>query len=264
MSTQVWLITGVSNGFGLLLTLKALGAKHHVIGTVRSKAKSADAVRQITDAGGHVIELDMSDSQNDIIAKIQDAEKIYGPVDVLVNNAGYNILGALEQFSEDEVKLQYQTNVFGPLFATQAVLPGMRARRRGCIVNMSSSVGQDAAATCSVYGGSKFALEGMTEALRAEVREFGVDVVLVEPGMFRTNLFHARQAPRAALPDDYGDGVVGRTMAIWDCVRAMAAAVVWKDEEEVVVMVVGMRRRLLAVVMQRERGVNRNMNVLVM
>ncbi|KAJ6784920.1 hypothetical protein PWT90_09240 [Aphanocladium album] len=136
MSKQVWLITGVSNGFSLLPALKALAAGHSVIGTVRSKTKSADAVRQITDAGGHVIELEMTDSQNNIIAAIHDAEKTYGQVEVLVNNAGYTILGALEQFSEEEVNLQYQTNVFGPLFVTQAVLPGMRARRRGTILGV--------------------------------------------------------------------------------------------------------------------------------
>lgn len=98
MASQVWLITGASNGFGLLLALKALAAKHRVIGTVRSKDKSADAVRQITDAGGEVIELDMTHSQKEIITRVQEAEKIYGQIDVLVNNAGYSILGAIEQF----------------------------------------------------------------------------------------------------------------------------------------------------------------------
>ncbi len=98
MTSQVWLITGASNGFGLLLALKALAAQHRVIGTVRSKAKSADVVRQITAAGGQVIELDMTDSQATIIAKVHDAEKLYGQIDVLVNNAGYSILGAIEQF----------------------------------------------------------------------------------------------------------------------------------------------------------------------
>lgn len=98
MSSQVWLITGASNGFGLLLALKALAAKHRVIGTVRSKTKSADAVRQINEAGGEVVELDMTDSQVTIANKLHEAEKIYGQIDILVNNAGYSILGAIEQF----------------------------------------------------------------------------------------------------------------------------------------------------------------------
>ena len=98
MSSQVWLITGASNGFGLLLALKALAAQHRVIGTVRSRTKSTDAVRQITSAGGQVIELDMTCPQATIVAAVQDAEKLYGQIDILVNNAGYSILGAIEQF----------------------------------------------------------------------------------------------------------------------------------------------------------------------
>ncbi|XWW95379.1 hypothetical protein V2A60_003337 [Cordyceps javanica] len=225
MASQVWFITGVSSGFGLLLALRALASGQRVIGTVRSTAKSTDAVRQITSAGGRVVELDMTDSQAQILAKVKDAENIYGQIDVLVNNAGYSILGAIEQFSEEETELQFRTNVYGPLFTTQGVLPGMRARRRGCIVNMSSGAGQDAGATRGLYGASKFALEGLSEALSAEVAEFGVTVLLVEPGMFRTNFFHALQTPRAPLPEAYRGGAgagagattaVGRTMDMFD------------------------------------------------
>lgn len=119
--------------------------------------------------------------------------------------------------SEEEVKLQYQTNVYGPLFTTQGVLPGMRARGGGFIVNMSSGAGQDAGATRGLYGASKFALEGFSEALSAEVAEFGIAVLVVEPGMFRTNFFHALQTPDAPLPAAYGPGsAVGRTMGMFE------------------------------------------------
>lgn len=121
--------------------------------------------------------------------------------------------------SEEEVKLQYQTNVYGPLFTTQGVLPGMRARRRGVVVNMSSGAGQDAGATRGLYGGSKFALEGLSEALHAEVAEFGIAVLIVEPGMYRTNFFHALQTPAAALPDAYAaeaGSAVGKTMGMFE------------------------------------------------
>ncbi|OAA68816.1 NAD(P)-binding domain protein [Cordyceps fumosorosea ARSEF 2679] len=171
---QVWLITGASSGFGLQLALRALAAGQHVIGTVRSSAgPSASAVHQLTSAGGHVLELDMTHPQAAI---------------------------------HEVVALQYRTNVYGPLFTTQAVLPGMRARRRGCVVNVSSAAGQDAGAARGLYGGSKFALEGLTEALRAEVAEFGVAVLLVEPGLFRTNFFRALRTPAAPLPEAYRDG----------------------------------------------------------
>lgn len=117
--------------------------------------------------------------------------------------------------SEEEVKLQYQTNVYGPLFTIQAVLPGMRARRRGCVANMSSGAGQDSGATRGLYGASKFALEGMSESVHAEAAEFGVSVLIVEPGMFRTNFFHALQTPAAPLPAEYEDAVVGKTMGMF-------------------------------------------------
>lgn len=98
MANPVWLITGVSNGFGLALARTALAAKHRVIGSVRNKNASADAVREIVENGGHVIEVDMTEPQSNILTKVQAAESIYGRIDILVNNAGYSILGGIEQF----------------------------------------------------------------------------------------------------------------------------------------------------------------------
>ncbi|UNI13507.1 hypothetical protein JDV02_000247 [Purpureocillium takamizusanense] len=204
MSDPVWLITGASSGFGLSLALRALKAKHRVIAAVRSKTKSADAVKTITGGGGKVVELDMTESQTSIAAKVKQAEDIYGRIDILVNNAGYSQLGALQHFTEDEFILQYRTNVFGPLFMTQAVLAGMRARRSGHIVNLSSVGGQDVLPTCGAYSSSKFALEGISEGLAKEVAEFGISVLIVEPGAYRTNFFHALQRPEGGqLSDDY-------------------------------------------------------------
>ena len=98
MANLVWLITGVSNGFGLALARTALAAKHRVIGSVRNKNASADAVREIVEKGGHVIEVDMTEPQQSIVMKVQAAEAKYGRIDILVNNAGYSILGGIEQF----------------------------------------------------------------------------------------------------------------------------------------------------------------------
>ncbi|KAM0238942.1 hypothetical protein ACHAP5_008448 [Fusarium lateritium] len=191
MATPVWLITGSSNGLGLLLSLRVLKAGHKVIATVRDSNRSADAVRQIEEAGGKIITIDLSESKATITKKVHDAENIYGRIDYLVNNAGYSLLGAIELFTEVEAEHQIQTNVFGPLYALQAVLPGMRSRGSGTIINISSIAGQDAQPSCGLYSASKFALEGLTESLSKEVKEFGIDVLLVEPGAFRTNFLEA-------------------------------------------------------------------------
>ncbi|KAI1880855.1 hypothetical protein JX265_001095 [Neoarthrinium moseri] len=187
----VWFITGASNGFGLSLCLRALKAGHNVIGTMRKKSKAAQALKSIEDAGGKVFELDMTEPQASVAKKVQDAEAIYGKIDVLVNNAGYSLLGPIELFTEEEANRQIQTNLFGPLYAIQAVLPGMRSRRSGTIVNISSVAGQDGLATCGLYAASKFALEGLSESLAREGAEFGISVLIVEPGGFRTNFLNA-------------------------------------------------------------------------
>ncbi|KAF4337677.1 oxidoreductase yusZ [Fusarium beomiforme] len=191
MSIPVWLITGSSNGFGLLLSLRALKAGHRVIATVRDTTRSADAVRQIEEAGGKIITVDLTESKASIAKKVQDAENIYGRIDLLVNNAGYSVLGGIELFTEAEAEHQIQTNLFGPLYTIQAALPGMRGRGSGTIINVSSIAGQDAQPSCGLYSASKFALEGLSESLSKEVKEFGINVLLVEPGAFRTNFLDA-------------------------------------------------------------------------
>ncbi|KAF4447724.1 hypothetical protein F53441_8743 [Fusarium austroafricanum] len=191
MSIPVWLITGSSNGLGLLLSLRVLKAGQHVIATVRDTTRSADAVHQIKEAGGKIITIDLTESQASIAKKVQDAEKIYGRIDYLVNNAGYSVLGGIELFTAAEAEHQIQTNLFGPLYTIQAALPGMRNRGSGTIINVSSIAGQDAQPSCGMYSASKFALEGLTESLSKEVKEFGINVLLVEPGAFRTNFLDA-------------------------------------------------------------------------
>ncbi|KAI1249675.1 hypothetical protein MGN70_009288 [Eutypa lata] len=204
MSSPLWFITGASNGLGLVLTLRALRAKHRVIGSVRSRVKSGDAVKQIEAAGGQVIELDMMESKESITKKVQAA----GRIDYLVNNAGYSVVKACESISEQEASAQMQTNFLGPLYTTQAALPAMRAARRGTIVNVSSVAARDPLPTCTLYSASKGALEGMSEALGREVSGFGIWVLVVEPGAFRTNFIAAMRDASAdgggeAMPADY-------------------------------------------------------------
>ncbi|KAI1441726.1 NAD(P)-binding protein [Annulohypoxylon stygium] len=208
MSSPVWFITGASNGFGLILCLRALKAGHRVVGSLRSKTKSADAVKQIEAAGGQVIELDMTEPKESIDKKI----KAVGQIDYLVNNAGYFVLGAVEQATEKEAQAQLQTNFFGPLYTLQAALPGMRARRSGTIVNLSSIASKDPAPTSGLYAASKSALESLSESLAAELAPFNVSVLIVEPGAFRTNFLAAFQPPENPLPQGY-EGTVAETVA---------------------------------------------------
>ncbi|KAJ3544785.1 hypothetical protein NM208_g2866 [Fusarium decemcellulare] len=204
MTAPVWFITGSSNGFGLLLSLKALEAGHRVIATVRDPKRSADAVQSIEAAGGKIVEVDMTESKASITKKIQDAEKIYGRIDYLVNNAGYSV--------EAEAEHQIQTNFFGPLYATQAVLPGMRTRGSGTIINVSSVAGQDGNPSCGLYAASKFGLEGFTEALAKETKEFGINVLLVEPGAFRTNFLGASVKSDSSTEQAYKGSAVDEAL----------------------------------------------------
>ncbi|KAL7619704.1 hypothetical protein AAE478_010246 [Parahypoxylon ruwenzoriense] len=211
MSSSVWFITGASNGFGLLLCLKALKANHRVIGSVRSRTKSADAVKQIESAGGRVIELDLNESKESIAKKV----KAVGQIDYLVNNAGFFILGALEQVTEKEAQLQLQTNFFGPLYVIQAALEGMRARRSGTIVNLSSIAAKDPSPVCSMYSASKGALEALSESLAHEVAPFNISVLIVEPGAFRTNFLAAMSLPASPLPADYAGTIAEKATALF-------------------------------------------------
>ncbi|OTA55851.1 NAD(P)-binding protein [Hypoxylon sp. EC38] len=204
MSSPVWFITGASNGFGLILALKALKAGHRVIGTVRNKTKSADAVKQIESAGGQVIELDLNEPKESIDKKV----KAVGQIDYLINNAGFFVLGAVEQVTAQEAQLQLQTNFFGPLYVIQAALPGMRSRRSGTIVNVSSIAAKDPRPTSGLYASSKAALEALSEALAHEVSAFNISVLIVEPGAFRTNFLAAYTPPTTTLPADYAGTVV--------------------------------------------------------
>ncbi|KAF2967403.1 hypothetical protein GQX73_g6154 [Xylaria multiplex] len=197
MSQPVWFITGVSNGFGLLLTLRALKAGHRVIGTLRRKASRTDVVRQIEAAGGGVMEMDMTESQESIHQKI----KSVGRIDYLINNAG-----------EKEVNTQISTNVFGPIYTMQAALEGMRARRTGLIVNISSIAAKDPLPTSALYAASKAALEAASESLVKEVASFGISVLIVNPGAFRTNFLGQLQLSENPMPEDYKNSLVGTTI----------------------------------------------------
>ncbi|KAI1339664.1 putative short-chain dehydrogenase [Xylariaceae sp. FL0016] len=235
MSSPTWFITGVSTGFGLLLCLRALEGKHRVVGTVRNKAKAADAVRKIEAAGGIVMEMDLTESRDSIHEKV----KSVGQVDVLVNNAGYSIFGALEQHTEPEILTQMQTNVFGPIYTMQAVLESMRPRRTGTIVNLSSIAAKDPQPSNTLYASSKAALEAISESLAKEVAPFGINVLIVEPGAFRTNFLGTIVTSSTPLPDDYKDSIVGQTMGRYASYDGKQAGDPVKGVERIWEIVVG-------------------------
>jgi len=184
-ASRIFLITGVSSGLGKAFAQGALAAGHHVIGTVRRPADAA-AFAALAPDRAHPLLLDVTD-YDAVAASVADAERRVGPVDVLVNNAGYGHEGVMEESSMDDLQRQFAANVFGPVAMIKAVLPGMRERRRGHIVNVTSMGGFITMPGISFYCGSKFALEGISESLSKEVAGFGIRVTALAPGQFRTD-----------------------------------------------------------------------------
>jgi NAD(P)-dependent dehydrogenase (short-subunit alcohol dehydrogenase family) len=184
-ASKTFLITGVSSGLGRAFAEGALAAGHRVVGTVR-RAEDAETFAAQAQGRAHPLVLDVTDYAA-IPAAVAEAEQRAGAIDVLVNNAGYGHEGVLEESSMDDLQRQFAANVFGPVAMTKAVLPGMRERRRGHIVNVTSMGGFITMPGIAYYCGSKFALEGISEALGKEVASFGIRVTALAPGQFRTD-----------------------------------------------------------------------------
>ncbi|SEL33101.1 Short-chain dehydrogenase [Variovorax sp. YR750] len=184
-NTRTFFITGVSSGFGRAIASAALQAGHRVVGTVRTEQAAADFEAQVQ-GDSHVQLLDVT--QFDTVAPLAAAvEAEFGPVDVVINNAGYGHEGILEESPLDEMRRQFDVNVFGAVAVIKAFLPFMRQRRRGHIVNITSMGGYITMPGIGYYCGSKFALEGISETLAKEVKGFGIAVTAVAPGSFRTD-----------------------------------------------------------------------------
>ena len=194
-NTKVWLITGSSTGFGRSLTEAVLKKGDRVIATARKLEQLDDLIAQYPGTA-KAIRLDVTNLQQ-VHDAVKAAIAAFGQIDVLVNNAGYGSMGAIEEVSNEAIRHQFETNVFGVLNVTRAVLPVMRQQRSGHILNLSSIGGFVAFAGVGIYNGSKFALEGISEALAQEVAPLGIKVTIVEPGAFRTD-FNGRSL---AMPD---------------------------------------------------------------
>lgn len=198
-----WLITGCSTGFGREIACAALEAGHSVVVT----ARRAEAVRDFADEFGDralAVALDVTDT-GQVAAAVAAAEEAFGGIDVLVNNAGHGYLSAVEEGEDAEVRKLFDVNYFGAVDMIKAVLPAMRARGSGHIINISSMTGLVANPPNAYYSSTKFALEAVTEALAAEVRPLGIKVTAVEPGAFRTDWATRSMKESEAPITDYAD-----------------------------------------------------------
>ena len=208
----VWFVTGTARGMGVDIVKAALAANHAVVATGRNTDAVAKALRQADDL--LVVKLDVT-KPDDAKAAVAAATDRFGRIDVLVNNAGNFYAGFFEEISPDDFRAQIETNLFGPVNVTRAVLPVMRQQRRGLIVTISSTGGIVGQAFVSAYAAAKFGVEGWMESLAAEVAPFGIRTMLVEPGFFRTELLtdESTKWPEASI-DDYAENT-RQTVNAW-------------------------------------------------
>ncbi len=207
MAPKTWFITGASSGFGRAFAEHALARGHNVVAT----ARRMDALEEIAaQAPERVLSLALDVTRpGDAQAAVEKAVARFGRIDVLINNAGYGVVGAFEETSDGELRALMETNFFGAMNVIRGALPVLRTQRSGAIVNISSLGGQLSFAGFSAYSATKFAIEGISEALAQEVRPFGIKVLIVEPGQFRTDLAGAGMRHMPVM-DAYRD-VVGGT-----------------------------------------------------
>src|ERR1035441_7286900 len=219
---KVWFITGTSTGFGRLLAEAVLKAGGRVLATARKPEQIADLVQQYPDAA-RAFALDVTRPKQ-IEAVAKDAIAAFGRVDVLVNNAGYGIAGGIEEAEEKEFLRVFETNVFGLMRVTRALLPQFRKQRSGNILNLSSMAGLAGSAGWGYYNASKFAVEGFSEALAQEVAPLGVKVTIVEPGPFRTDFLGRSGVVAKREIADYAE-TGARRANIFTRMRASSAAI---------------------------------------
>lgn len=210
---SVWFITGASRGFGLEIAREALSRGDSVVATARNPQSVVDA---LPDAGDRLaaVSLDVNDAAQ-ARAAVDTAVERFGRIDVLVNNAGRGLLGAMEEVSDDEVRAVFDVNVFGLLSVTRAVLPQMRAQRSGLVINLSSVGGFVAWPGWGAYSATKFAVEAFSEAMTHELAPLGIRVIAVEPGPFRTDFLAASslEIAKTQIEDYAGSGGAARQWA---------------------------------------------------
>jgi NAD(P)-dependent dehydrogenase (short-subunit alcohol dehydrogenase family) len=212
-TSRVWFITGSSSGFGRAIAEAALEHGDRVVATARTPERISDLMERYRDRA-RTVALDVTDPAQ-ARAAVDAAREAFGRIDVVVNNAGYGLFGALEELSEDDLRRQFETNVFGVINVTRAALPVLRSQGSGHIVQMSSLSG---AASIfpgeAAYAATKFAVEGVSEALAGEIEHLGIRVTIVEPGPFRTDFARGAKAQGVTI-GDYEESV-GKTLEAFE------------------------------------------------
>lgn len=189
--SKVWLITGAGSGIGAGTAKAALQAGDRVVATARNLDKVRNALRDVSGENLAFVQLDVTD-EGQAKAAVEAAVQQFGRIDVLVNSAGYSLLGNFEEMTTADLERQFATNFYGVVHVMRAVLPVLRKQRSGHIINISSVAGVVGLKHCTAYGAAKFAVEGLSLSVAAEVEPFGIKVTVVEPGFFRTDLLDTR------------------------------------------------------------------------
>jgi NAD(P)-dependent dehydrogenase (short-subunit alcohol dehydrogenase family) len=211
--SKVWFITGAGSGIGAGTAKAALRAGDGVVATGRNLDKVRDAYREVASERLAFVPLDVADEAQ-ANAAVEEAVRRFGRIDVLVNNAGYSLLGNFEELTTADIERQFATNFWGVVYLMRAALTVMRRQRSGHIVNISSVAGVVGLKHCAAYGASKFAVEGLSLSVATEVEQFGIKVTVVEPGFFRTDLLAPRNV-RWAVDGIEDYAAEGSSEAMW-------------------------------------------------
>lgn len=216
MMSKVWFITGAGSGIGTGIAKAAWRAGDRVVATGRNLDKVRGAYRDVAAENIAFIQLDVADEARAKTA-VDQAVKQFGRIDVVVNNAGYSLLGNFEEMTTAEIQRQFATNFYSVMYVMRAVLPVMRKQRSGHIINISSVAGLVGLKHCAAYGATKFAVEGLSLSVATEVEQFGIKITVVAPGFFRTDLLDARNVrwPSNVIEDYAAEGNIQETWSAY-------------------------------------------------
>lgn len=224
------LITGASKGFGRIWAEAFLEKGYNVAATARNLSSIADLKNKYKD---RILTLKLDvDKREESFSVVQEVYQHFGSIDILINNAGYALIGTVEETSEQEARAQLETNFFGTLWLTQAVLPIMRAQKTGHIIQVSSILGLGALPTLGLYSASKFAVEGFTEALATEVKGLGIYVTLVEPNGYASNIWHTGIKTQEHVAYNELRSMIAESETEFGQVEATAGAIIKLVESE--------------------------------